>query len=194
MTPEREKKIKSVIGSRQAGLLLVLEDIHDPHNAQAITRTADALGIQDIWLVFQEEKAWNPRRVGKSSSSSANKWLSFRKFKTSRDCVRALKRAKFSILVTTLNRATRDLYRTKLTTARLAVVVGNEHRGVSQQFVKHADHSITIPMRGFVESLNVSVAAGLILAEVVRQRQKSRENFMISKKDQKKLFQEFSKK
>jgi len=194
MTPEREKKIRSVIGSRQAGLLLVLEDIHDPHNAQAIARTADAFGIQDIWLVFEQEKPWNPRRVGKSSSSSANKWLSFRKFKTATDCMHSLRRARYQILVTTLERGAKDLYQTKLINAKLAIVVGNEHRGVSEAFLKTADRLVSIPMRGFVESLNVSVAAALIVAEVVRQRSKSKKNYQLTKTEQKKLFRELRKK
>jgi tRNA (guanosine-2'-O-)-methyltransferase len=170
MTPKREARMRDVAQARQAGLCVVLEDIHDPHNAAAILRTCDAFGIQDVRLVFVEEKSFNPRQVGKSSSSSANRWLSFTKYASSEDCAAALKAEGYVIAATALAARGTDPYATDLTHEKLALVVGNEHRGVSEAMLSAADRVLTIPMRGFVESLNVSVAAALCIAEIVRQR------------------------
>ena len=172
-TPERAEKFIRVAKNRQRGLTLVLEDIHDPHNAAAIMRTCDAFGIQDVRLVFETEKAWNPRRVGKIASSSANKWLTFRTCRSSRDCIRELKRAKYEIVATALTPDAENVYSVKLTSSKLAILVGNEHRGLSPAALKLADHTVKIPMRGMVQSLNVSVSTALAIAEVVRQRDRS---------------------
>ena len=170
MTPERESRITAVAGARQAGFVVVLEDIHDPHNAAAIMRTCDAFGIQHLGLVFEKEKPFNPRQVGKVSSSSANRWLSFKKFGSSKECLDELKAEEFIILATTLHGGAKDPYTTDLAFEKVALVIGNEHRGVSDVFIEGADMLLTLPMHGFVESLNVSVAAALCIAEIRRQR------------------------
>ena len=170
MTPEREARMKEVAGRRQAGFILVLDGIHDPHNAGAIMRTCDAFGVQEVWLVFEEGKSFNPRQVGKVSSSSANRWLTFRKFKTSEECFEALRQEKYFIVATALADRGVSPYTTNLVQEKIALVVGNEHRGVSPVFMEGADMLLTIPMQGFVESLNVSVASALCIAEITRQR------------------------
>ena len=72
MTERRRKKILSVIGSRQPGLTIVMEDIHDPHNVSAVLRSADAAGVLEVQLVYMNEKF---PKLGKKSSASANKWI-----------------------------------------------------------------------------------------------------------------------
>lgn len=170
-TPERTAKFLRVAKNRQAGLIVVLEDIYDPHNAAAIMRTCDAFGIQDVRLVFETEKPWNPRRIGKTTSSSANKWLTFRTYRSTDECLRELKRAKYEIVATALTPDAKNVYDVKLTNVKLALLVGNEHRGLSATALALADRIVKIPMRGMVQSLNVSVSAALVIAEAVRQRE-----------------------
>ncbi len=73
ITDCRNEKIKKVISSRHAGIVVVLEDIHDSHNAEAILRSCDAFGMQKSFFIFGQEEPYNPAKVGKSSSSSAKK-------------------------------------------------------------------------------------------------------------------------
>ena len=162
--------MKEVAKGRQSGFILVLDGIHDPHNAAAIMRTCDAFGVQEVWLVFEEGKSFNPRQLGKVSSSSANRWLTFRKFKTSEECFEALRQEKYFLVATALADRGANPYITDLTQEKIALVVGNEHRGISPVFLEGADMLLTIPMQGFVESLNVSVASALCIAEIARQR------------------------
>lgn len=170
MLPKRIERITNAVNNRQNGIIVVLEDIHDPHNASAILRTCDALGIQDVWFVFEKEERYNPKRVGKASSSSANKWLDFRIFDSSEQAVKELKTLGYRIVVTALTDTSVSLLDYKATTSPIAVVVGNEHAGVTETMLKAADDVLTIPMWGFVQSLNVSVASAIVLWEITRQR------------------------
>ena len=74
-TQARIETIRRVVAHRQRGLVVVLEDIHDPHNAEAVLRTCDAVGVQDAYFVFEREEYYDPKRIGKQSSGSANKWM-----------------------------------------------------------------------------------------------------------------------
>jgi len=74
MTPEREQKFKDVIRQRQNNLTLVLENIWDPHNVSAILRTADSVGVLDIYLVYTTAEF---PKMGKKSSAGSRKWMNF---------------------------------------------------------------------------------------------------------------------
>lgn len=95
----RQEKIERVIENRREGVV-VLEDIHDPHNAGAVCRSCDAFGWQKVYLIFDKEKQFNPKRIGKASSSSANKWLTFKIFKSTKECFEELKKDGFEIYAT----------------------------------------------------------------------------------------------
>jgi tRNA (guanosine-2'-O-)-methyltransferase len=167
----RQKKVRTVVQNRHPGIIVVLEDVHDPHNAAAIMRTCDALGIQDVWLVFKEEPAYNPRRVGKSSSSSANKWLTFTTYKSTEACCADLDSRGYVSIATVLDNPTDTLDAFDgARYERIALWVGNEHRGLSDVARAHARHRMTLTMRGMVESLNVSVATALFLFAIVTAR------------------------
>jgi len=165
----RQEKIKKVIDKRQEGVI-VLENIADEHNAAAVWRSADAFGFQKIYLVFSVEKSFNPKKVGKKSSASANKWLSFKTFKTIEECYRELKKEGYKIYVTVLDKEAKNLQSTNFNLHKIALVLGNEHRGLSEEAIKGADEKIYIPMKGMVQSLNLSVSAGILMYEVERQR------------------------
>ncbi|MBI4032387.1 RNA methyltransferase [Candidatus Berkelbacteria bacterium] len=184
MRAERRQKIERVASQRQAGLTLVLEDIHDPHNAAAILRTADAFGIQTVHFVFNQEAPYNPRRVGKSSSSSANLWLDFVRHASIDDCVAALKADGDQLVATALTDKAMDLYTADLSAERIAILLGNEHAGLSPRALELADTVVQLPMRGFVQSLNVSVTAALVIAEVTRQRRPNMERYLLNKAEQ----------
>ncbi len=187
----REQRIRKVVANRQAGLVVVLEDIHDPHNAAAIFRTADALGIQDIHLVFAEETPWNPRTIGKSSSSSANKWLDFTVHDATADALNALRSGGYHQVGTALSTNAVSLFDAGLAQDKVAIWVGNEHRGLSSEAVNGVDAVVQIPMRGFVQSLNVSVSAAMILFEVARQRHVAGDQWQLDQEDQERLVTDF---
>ena len=169
MTKERKSRIAAFKKNGDKGLAVVLEDIHDPHNAGAIFRTCDAFGIREVYLVFHLEKPWNPRKTGKAAAS-AGKWLTFKVFRSPMECVKELRRRKFEVWATLLDKAAQPLGKARFKGRRIALVLGNEHRGVSPELAALAKRKLYIPMKGMVQSLNLSVTAAICIYEASRQR------------------------
>ncbi len=166
MTERRKEKILSVLNHRQPNLTIVMEDIHDPHNVSAMLRSADAVGVMEVQLLYTQEKF---PRLGKKSSASATKWVSRRKFSSIQECYDTLRKEGFLIYATHMGASAVSLYDLDLT-KNVALVFGNEHRGVSDEAAKLADGNFLIPMTGMIQSLNVSVACAVTLYEAFRQR------------------------
>ncbi len=160
------QKIRRVLAHRQLGLTVVMENIHDPHNVSAVLRTCDAVGVSQVELLYTVEKF---PRIGRKSSSSANKWIERRKHTTVSGCYATLRREGFRILATRMEDSSPSLYDLDLTD-KVALVFGNEHRGVSAEAARNADGVFQRPMFGMIQSLNVSVAAAVCLYEALRQR------------------------
>ncbi len=187
MNEARRIKILSIVQRRQSGIIVVLEDIHDPHNAAAILRTCDGLGIQHVCFIFGKEKKYNPRNIGKASSSTANKWLDFEVFDSTKSCLQELKRNGYTIIATALSGTSESLLSAQFPEKKIAILVGNEHRGLSEESIRSADRVIMIPMMGFVQSLNVSVATAIVLWELTRKQAEKRR---LSRTEQQKLMKD----
>jgi tRNA (guanosine-2'-O-)-methyltransferase len=166
MTEERLKRIKRVLGRRQPDLTVVMENIHDPHNVSAMLRSADAVGVAEVHLVYTTQQF---PELGKKSSASALKWVTRRKFQSIESCFDDLHARGFTIFATHLSRHAVSLYDVDLT-KNVAFVFGNEHTGVSDEAATLADVNFQIPMMGMIQSLNVSVACAVTLYEALRQR------------------------
>ncbi len=162
----RLERLRTVLERRQPGLTVVIENVHDPHNVSAILRSCDAVGVVQVELLYTVEQF---PRIGKKSSSSANKWVERRRHTSVAGCFDMLHGEGFQILATRLGHSTRSLYACELAQPT-AFVLGNEHRGVSEEAAAASDACISIPMMGMIESLNVSVAAAVCLYEALRQR------------------------
>lgn len=180
LSPKRLTKLKQTARNRQAGFVLVLEDIHDPNNAGAIIRSADAFGIQNVYFIFNKEPFYDLKKIEGSSSGSA-KWVDIHIYKSTKDCLDELINEGFKIVVTVLDETAENLYETKFNDLKLALMIGNEQRGLSKEAISLADKKICLPMRGMVQSLNAAVAAGIFLYEINRQRQKQpRSNYQFN--------------
>ena len=167
-TERRTNKIRSVLEARQPTLKLVIENIHDPHNVSAIFRTCDAAGIPKVSLLYYIEKF---PKISKKSSASAFKWVERDKFNSVDECYDSLRKDGFKIYASQISNDAKEIYDLDYT-AKVAIVLGNEHRGISEEAAKLADERFLIPMYGMVQSLNVSVSAAIIIYEALRQRKK----------------------
>jgi tRNA (guanosine-2'-O-)-methyltransferase len=165
-TEQRMNRLKNVLRHRQPDLTVVMENIHDPHNVSAILRSCDAAGVMCVQLIYTDTEFPD---IGKKSSASAKKWVEIRRFKGVQECYKKLHEENFIILATHLEENARPLFEVDMV-KKIAIVVGNEHNGVSSEAAKLADGIIQIPMFGMIQSLNVSVATAIILFEAVRQR------------------------
>lgn len=162
----RTAKIDSALAHRQPMLTVIMENIHDPHNVNAILRSCDAVGIVDVHFLYTIEKF---PKLAHGTSSGAYKWLDYHKWTSVRECFDFLKSNGLQILGTKLEPGARQLYDFDLARPT-ALVLGNEHRGISDEAASGCDELLYIPMLGMVESLNVSVATAVTLFEALRQR------------------------
>jgi tRNA (guanosine-2'-O-)-methyltransferase len=169
VTEARAKRIAEMARRRQAGVV-VLEDIHDPNNAAAVFRTCEFLGFHHIWLIFEREPRFDPLQA-RGPGVSAERWLRFEVFDSTAGCLAALREAGQTTVATALESpGAESIYEAAWPMAKLALLLGNEHRGLSETALRGADYHLTLPPQGMVQSLNLSVTAAICLYELTRQR------------------------
>jgi tRNA (guanosine-2'-O-)-methyltransferase len=156
-----------VLDHRQPDLAIIMENVHDPHNISAVMRTCDAVGVQELFLIHT--KMQRHEKFGKQSSASAAQWLTIHQFDNLEACFAAVRKRFGRIYATHLGAASVSLYDLNLTEPT-ALLLGNEHAGVSQEALLYCDGNFIIPQVGMVRSLNISVACAVVLYEAYRQR------------------------
>jgi len=165
-TSERIEKVNRVLAHRQADLRVVLENVTIAHNASAVMRTCDAVGVLNLDLIAPNPELLRPN---KAISTRADKWLEIAVHPSPAACLEPLKKAGYEILATHLRKDS-VLY-TDIDFAKPVVLVfGSESEGISDQALAFADKVVRIPMLGMVQSLNLSVSVAVILYEALRQR------------------------
>ncbi len=170
LAPERRARIDEVVANRTRTLTVVLEAFCDPQNVNAVLRTCEAFGVQEVHVV---EGPMKPYDRNKKISQNADKWLEVRRWRSTAECLSHLVARGFSVYATQLGDGAAPLH--TLSFARpVALVFGNESRGVSDEALWLAQARFAIPMRGFVQSLNVSVAAAVSLFRAVERREAER--------------------
>lgn len=167
MTPERRERLLSVLNRRQGNITVVLENVEDPHNISAVLRTCDAVGIQDVYVLttkIPRHKKW-----GAKSSSSAAKWLTVHQYTDAGELFAILRQRYQKIYTTHLSSDAVSLYDIDFS-GSVALVFGNEQKGVSEEIRQMADGNFIIPMQGIIRSLNISVACAVSVYEAMRQK------------------------
>ncbi|MDU7784812.1 MAG: 23S rRNA (guanosine(2251)-2'-O)-methyltransferase RlmB [Aggregatibacter aphrophilus] len=164
-----EHDLDCLLEQQNTPLLLVLDGVTDPHNLGACLRTADAAGVNAV-IVPKDKSAQLNSTARKVACGAAENVPLIRVTNLVRT-LRELQKRHNVWVVGTAGETTETLYQTKLTGA-LALVMGAEGEGMRRLTREHCDQLISIPMMGSVSSLNVSVATGVCLFEIVRQRLK----------------------
>lgn len=167
LTPERLKTIDRVVKGRTYDAVLVLEDIYDRGNASAVFRSAEAMGFGQAHMIELGEKLKESQRT----TAGADKWLEIKRWKSTRDCVDFLKSQGKQIIVTHLDSTSVPIDAVDFSKPT-AFVLGNEKSGVSKEMIEAADTRVILPMKGFVQSFNISVAGALGLWHVMKDREK----------------------
>lgn len=157
--PERLQVLKRVAYARIPSVALVLDALGDPHNVAAILRSGDALGVQQFHFVAGDTERERQPRARKKVSKGVDKWLDVHWHREVDACVSSLRSQGFSLWGASMEGTQGPEVLQPL--PRVALVFGNEHRGVRPALRASLDGVFSVPMRGFVESLNVSVAAAL---------------------------------
>lgn len=164
---DRLKRFYEVLQKRQKDFVVFVDDVTNEHNFSAILRTCDAVGVMRVYYFSEAKKGIE---INEAVSMAANRWLFIERVYDREKAIKELKeRENLQVVVTWLDESSKDFREIDYTKPTL-LVVGNELKGVSEDILNLADERIVIPMMGMVQSLNVSVATGIILYEALRQR------------------------
>ena len=193
LTDKRKTLYKKVIAERTCHFTVVLEDISQPHNASAILRTCDIFGVQDLHTV--ENKYIN--RVSKYVAKGSQKWITSKRYKSDGNntqiCFDNLREKGYQIIATSPHNNSCLLQDFDIS-KKTAFVFGEETEGISDFVKENADGFLNIPMVGFTESLNISVAAAIILQDVTTKLRNSDINWHLSEKEKEMLYYDWLKK
>lgn len=158
--PERLEKLRSVIGRRTDSLIPVLENIYDRGNTSAVMRSAEAFGFYHFHHIIGIDRFKEAKRV----TQGADKWLVQKQWRDTESCISQLKADGYKIYVTHLEGG-KPIYDVPFDQP-VALCFGNEKEGASPTLTALADERVYIPMQGFVQSFNISVAAALCFQHI----------------------------
>ncbi len=187
LSEERIARFERVLDQRTRHLTVVMENVFQSRNASAVMRSCDGFGLQDVHLI-EDINPWVPNR---GVSKGTNAWLTLHRYRSAADptaaCLDRLRRTGYQIAVTSPHVDGYDV--TDLPIDRpVAVVMGTEWEGVSERMLAEADLHVAIPMHGFAESLNISVAAAVVIHELNRRlRELPRERWSLSEGEKREL-------
>ena len=188
ITENRKVTFEKVLSNRTRHFTVVLEDIYQKHNTSAVVRSCDIFGLQDIHIIENKYNSYVSNQVAKG----AQKWIDFNEYNTeeynTQTCIDALRSKGYQIIATTPHSDSCMLQDYDIS-KKSAFVFGVEKAGVSDEMMQEADGYLKIPMVGFTESLNVSVAAAIILNGLTTRLRDSDVNWQLSEieKNEKRL-------
>lgn len=162
---ERAARLRAVIDARLSSVTVLMDAPHDPHNGAAVMRSCDAFGVQEMHVVLRDE----PFAISTTVTRGSEKWVDVVQHASVPEAVRMLSARGFDLVRT---HPAGDLVPEDLAKlARCTLVLGNEHDGIREELEAAASHSVRVPMRGFTESLNLSVSAGILLSAATAGRE-----------------------
>ena len=166
---KRQAKIDKVLRQKQPTLQLFLDNIHDSHNLSAIVRSCDGVGVLELYYTHHDNAQF---RTHKTITQGAHRWVNRFKINEKEKCafLQEKQAQGFQVIATHLDDNAISFTEVDYTIPTI-MIVGNEKEGVSKEVIRQADKTISIPMKGMVQSLNVSVATALVLYEAQRQRE-----------------------
>lgn len=187
VSEDRKKIFKKVLKDRTKHFTVILEDLFQKHNTGAITRSCEVFGIQDMHIIENKYNTYVSGQVGKGS----HKWTSFHRYSdqehNTQTCIDTLKAQGYQIIATTPHENSNFVSDFDVT-KKSAFVFGVEKEGVSKMMMEQADGHLKIPMYGFTESLNVSVAAAIILQDVTTRVRKTDVKWQLTEEEEKEVY------
>jgi tRNA (guanosine-2'-O-)-methyltransferase len=185
--PERLKRMYEILHQRTRYITVLTEAVDDPHNQAAVLRTAEAFGVQDVYVVTGRA----PFQPNPHVTRYADKWLTLYQKPDIVTAIKDLQAKGYQVYASYLGEGTLRLCDIDVSRPT-ALLFGNEHSGVSQEAIRSADGTFMIPMYGFVQSFNISVAAALSLYDVTeRARQQAGKRYYLSLEEKKELYEEW---
>jgi len=183
VTENRQQIFKKVLDRRTRHFTIVLEDLYQMHNVSAVVRSADIFGLQDLHII---QKKYDPK-LSHAIAKGAEKWLSINRYRQTGKAIEHLKQIGYQIVATTPH--TDDVNLPDFDISKpSAFFFGVEKDGLSEQVMSQADVFLKIPMYGFTESFNISVAAALIMYDVSQRLRASDITWQLSDAEKEELY------
>ncbi len=183
LSDRRKDLFDDILKQRTRHFTVILEDLYQKHNTSAIVRSCDIFGVQDVHIIENKYNSYMSNQVGKGSQ----KWIDFHRYNekqiNTQDCIDAIKKEGYQLIATTPHNES-CLVQDFDITKKAAFVFGVEKEGVSNTMMEQADGFLKIPMVGFTESLNVSVAAAITLQSVTDKLRRSDVQWQLSEEEQ----------
>ena len=190
VTEKRKNLFRQILKNRTRHFTVVLEDIYQQHNSSAVIRSCEIFGIQDVHVI--ENKYIS--NVSKNIAKGSQKWLSFHNYKketnNTKACLNSLKGKGYQLIATSPHHNSCLLHDFDIT-KKSAFIFGVEKTGVSNEVINNADGILKIPMVGFTESLNISVAAAIILENLTYKLRTSSINWNLTHKEEEELYSQW---
>jgi len=190
VTEKRKNLFRQILKNRTRHFTVVLEDIYQQHNSSAVIRSCEIFGIQDVHVI--ENKYIS--NVSKNIAKGSQKWLSFHNYKketnNTKTCLNSLKGKGYQLIATSPHHNSCLLHDFDIT-KKSAFIFGVEKTGVSNEVINNADGILKIPMVGFTESLNISVAVAIILENLTYKLRTSSINWNLTHKEQEELYSQW---
>jgi len=166
-TDARLERLRDIVDKRTGSVHFVFENVANPNNLWACLRSLDAFGVQYAHVIVDAAHYRKPHRLAQAKSAvGSQKWLTVTEHYSASECVAALKGEGYLVLASDLKPGTTPtpIGEVEWAARKIAVVMGNEERGITEEMRALCDGTFQIPMMGFAESLNLSVGTSVTLA------------------------------
>lgn len=161
ITERRRGLFTKVLAQRTRHFTVAVEDVYQLHNTSAVMRSCDVFGLQDLHVV----EARLGKKMDREIAMGAQKWVDIHRYNETQTCIDTLKAQGYRIVATTPHENSQYLHEFDIT-QKAAFFFGKEREGLSEEVLSQADEFLKIPMVGFTESLNISVAAAITIQHV----------------------------
>ena len=179
MLPERAETLRRTLAMRTRYVTICTENMFHPHNASALLRNCDAFGVQEMHAV-QELCDFKPNKM---IVRGTDQWIDLHRHPSTADALAGLRQRGYRIVATTPRRGDFTPEDFPVEEAPFALLLGTEHAGITPETLDAADAFLQIPMCGFVESLNVSASAAVMLYILTRRLRRSEVAWQLTGED-----------
>jgi tRNA (guanosine-2'-O-)-methyltransferase len=179
LTKHRVMRFNEVLKNRTKHFTVATEDVYQLHNTSAVMRTCDVFGIQELHVIEE----LNVKRIDREIAMGAQKWVDLMRHNSTKQAIESIKKQGYQIVATTPHIHECSLNSFDIS-KKSCFFFGRETEGLSDEVLEHADQFLTIPMVGFTESLNISVAAAIILENLTNKLRNSNYPWRLSEKEQ----------
>lgn len=162
----RKERIEKILSLRTRNVTVVLDRLEDQFNMAAVLRTCEGMGLQDVHVIRNPDAKFAPNS---KVTQGCDKWLDLHVHRDFKSCAKLLKERGYRVLASAIQPGATSLFELRFD-QKIAIVLGNERFGVSDEVLEHSDGTFWIPMRGFSQSMNISAAASACVTRAISWR------------------------